>query len=103
MRKSHTFPPGKIYWKNYLLKGLLSIQSSIQLKKSDSEKWNCEKQIVQSFTIFAKKRFPIDPLTTSNAIYRDSLTLSKNFEHLRVDTQEECHLNFSYRWAKKKH
>ena len=73
----------------------------MQLKQRDPEKWKCEKQIVQSFKIFPKKSFPIVPLTTSNAINSDSLTLSKNIEYMKVDTQEECHLSFSYRWAKK--
>ena len=45
-------------------------------------------QIVQFFKIFPKESFPIDPLTTSNAIYSASLTLSKNIEHMKVDTQE---------------
>ena len=55
---SYTFPPGKIYWKKY------------------SEKINTV------LTRSIEKNFLIDPLTTNNAIYRDSLVL--NFEKFPV-------------------
>ena len=40
-----------------------------------------------------KKSFPIDSLTTNNAVYHDSLTLNETFEYSRVDMPEDCNLS----------
>ena len=48
-----------------------------------------------------KKSFPIDSLTTNNAVYHDSLTLNETFEYSRVDMPEDCNLSVSYRREKR--